>query len=193
MQILKDTAIGAGLGGGLGLGGKYVAKPIIDKIAKSKVAKPQPQVTKEVKAEVVEQPIKQVEEVVESVPQQIEQPKVNLNTLKSNIRANKFEQANMKNYYVVNKGKKGFHSTLADPISRDIELSRREFNNIVTEISKNPEKLNDSAYKADLENRVQQIVDKTYEKQAVKALSEIKREMKAQERVSEQLDSDFIN
>lgn len=56
MQTLKDTAIGAGLGGALGLGGKYIAKPIIDKFAKSKVAKPQPQVTKEVKAEVVEQP-----------------------------------------------------------------------------------------------------------------------------------------
>ena len=55
-QLLTDIAIGAGLGGGLGLAGKYVAKPIIDKIAKSKVAKPQPQVTKEVKAEVVEQP-----------------------------------------------------------------------------------------------------------------------------------------
>lgn len=68
-QLLTDIAIGAGLGGALGLGGKYVAKPIIDKIAKIKVAKPQPQVTKEVKAEVVEQPIKQVEEVVENVPQ----------------------------------------------------------------------------------------------------------------------------
>ena len=45
----------------------------------------------------------------------------------------------------------------------------------------------------DAEQLMQQIVDKTYEKQAVKALSEIKREMKAQERVSEQLDSDFIN
>ena len=55
-QLLTDIAIGAGLGGALGLGGKYVAKPIIDKIAKSKVVKPQPQVTKEVKAEVVEQP-----------------------------------------------------------------------------------------------------------------------------------------
>ena len=31
-QLLTDIAIGAGLGGGLGLAGKYVAKPIIDKI-----------------------------------------------------------------------------------------------------------------------------------------------------------------
>lgn len=137
-------ATGGLLGGAL-LGGfapvaiKGVEK-VVGKMAKPK---PQPQVTKEVKAEVVEQ------------------PKVNLNTLKSNIRANKFEQSNMKDYYTVNKGKKGFNSTLTDPVSRDIELSQREFNNIITEISKNPEKLNDSAYMADLENRVQQIVDKT--------------------------------
>ena len=155
-------ATGGLLGGAL-LGGfapvaiKGVEK-VVGKIAKPK---PQPQVTKEVKAEVVEQPVKQVEEVVESVPQQTEQPKVNLNTLKSNIRANKFEQSNMKDYYTVNKGKKGFNSTLTDPVSRDIELSQREFNNIITEISKNPEKLNDSVYMADLENRVQQIIDKT--------------------------------
>ena len=38
-QLLADIGIGAGLGGALGLGGKYVAKPIIDKIAKGKVAK----------------------------------------------------------------------------------------------------------------------------------------------------------
>ena len=72
MQTLKDTAIGAGLGGALGLGGKYVAKPIIDRVAK-RVAKPQ--VAKEVIEEVqptlqvVEQPIQQVDEVVE--PQQL--------------------------------------------------------------------------------------------------------------------------
>lgn len=141
--------------------GNVLTKEITVGKPKTQVVKPQPQVTKEVKAEVVEQPIKQVKEVVESVPQQIEQPKVNLNTLKSNIRANKFEQSNMKDYYTVNKGKKGFSSTLADPVSRDMELSQREFNNIITEISKNPEKLNDSAYMVDLENRVQQIVDKT--------------------------------
>ena len=72
-QLLTDIAIGAGLGGGLGLAGKYVAKPIIDKIAKSKVAKPQLQVTKEVKAEVVEQPkvAKQLDEVI---PEQVVQP-----------------------------------------------------------------------------------------------------------------------
>lgn len=52
MQTLKDTAIGAGLGGALGLGGKYIAKPIIDKIAKGKVTKAKPQVNQEV----VEQP-----------------------------------------------------------------------------------------------------------------------------------------
>ena len=151
MQTLKDTAIGAVLGGGLGLAGKYVAKPIIDKIAKSKVAKPQ--VAKEVIEEV--QPTPQVVEEV------TEQQKTNLNTLKSNIRTNKFEQSNMKDYYVVGKGKKGYKSTLADPISRDTELSQREFNKIITEISKNPEKLNDSAYVNELENRVQKIIDNT--------------------------------
>lgn len=146
---LTDAGIGLVGGAGLGAIGGKIATNVgktgqrIKNIEAKQLAKKQPQVTKEVKAEVVEQ------------------PKVNLNTLKSNIRANKFEQSNMKDYYVVNKGKKGFHSTLADPISRNIELSQREFNNIITEISKNPEKLNDSAYMADLENKVQQIVDKT--------------------------------
>lgn len=78
MQTLKDTAIGAGLGGALGLGGKYIAKPIIDKIAKSKVTKAKPQVNQEVVEQPVQQiddvieetvPIQQVDEVVESVPQ----------------------------------------------------------------------------------------------------------------------------
>lgn len=154
-QLLTDIAIGAGLGGGLGLAGKYVAKPIIDKIAKSKVAKPQPQVAKEVKAEVVEQPIKQIEEVVENIPQQ----KVNLNTLKSNIRANKFEDKKIET--IKHRYKNAYYTTNADPVNADFIKSEREFNNIITEISKNPEKLNDSAYMADLENRVQQIVDKT--------------------------------
>ena len=68
-QLLADIGIGAGLGGALGLGGKYIVKPIIDKIAKGKVTKAKPQVNQEV----VEQPIQQVDEVVESVPQQVEQ------------------------------------------------------------------------------------------------------------------------
>ena len=152
-QLATDIGLGAATGGLLGLGGKYVAKPIIDKIVKSKVAKPQQQVAKEVIEEV--QPAQQVVEEV------TEQPKTNLNTLKSNIRANKFEQSNMKDYYAIVKGKNGYKSTLADPISRDTELSQREFNKIITEISKNPEKLNDSAYVNELENRVQKIIDNT--------------------------------
>lgn len=164
-QGLVEGGIGIVGGGLLGAGAgklertlrsKDIAKrratPLADRMTE---AKPQ------VNQEVIEQPIQQVEEVVESVPQQTEQPKVNLNTLKSNIRTNKFEQSNLKDYMVVGKGKKGYKSTIADPISYDIENSQREFNKIITEISKNPEKLNDSAYMADLENRVQQIVDKT--------------------------------
>lgn len=67
-QLLADIGIGAGLGGALGLGGKYIAKPIINKIAKGKVTKAKPQVSQEV----VEQPIQQVDEVVESIPQQVD-------------------------------------------------------------------------------------------------------------------------
>ena len=156
-QLLADIGIGAALGGALGLGGKYIAKPIINKIAKSKVTKAKPQVNQEV----IEQPIQQVDEVVESVPQQTEQSKANLNTLKSNIRANKFEQGNLKDYMVVDKGKKGYKSTIADPISYDVENSQRDFNKIITEISKNPEKLNEAGYLDELENRVQQIIDRT--------------------------------
>ena len=156
-QLLADIGIGAGLGGALGLGGKYIAKPIINKIAKGKVTKAKPQASQEV----IEQPIQQVDEVVESMPQQTEQPKANLNTLKSNIRANKFEQGNLKDYMVVGKGKKGYKSNIADPISYDIENSQRDFNKIITEISKNPEKLNDAGYLDELENRVQQIIDRT--------------------------------
>ena len=156
-QLLADIGIGAGLGGALGLGGKYIAKPIINKIAKGKVTKAKPQVNQEI----IEQPIQQVDEVVESMPQQTEQPKANLNTLKSNIRANKFEQGNLNDYMVVGKGKKGYKSNIADPISYDIENSQRDFNKIITEISKNPEKLNDKVYLDDLQKRVQQIIDRT--------------------------------
>lgn len=181
-QLLADIGIGAGLGGALGLGGKYVVQPITKNIARriniakrratplADRVKPQPTqavdevmetVKPQVSQEVIEQPIQQVDEVVESMPQQTEQPKVNLNTLKSNIRANKFEQGNLKDYMVVGKGKKSYKSTIADPISYDIEKSQRDFNKIITEISKNPEKLNDKVYLNDLQNRVQQIIDRT--------------------------------
>lgn len=69
-QLLADIGIGAALGGALGLGGKYIAEPIINKIAKGKVTKAKPQVSQEV----VEQPIQQVDEVVESVPQGTKKP-----------------------------------------------------------------------------------------------------------------------
>ncbi len=181
-QLLADIGIGAGLGGALGLGGKYIVQPIAKNIVRrTNIAKrratpladrvkPQPTqavdevmetVKPQVSQEVVEQPIQQVDEVVESIPQQIEQPKINLNTLKSNIRANKFEQGNLKDYMVVGKGKKGYKSTIADPISYDIEKSQRDFNKIITEISKNPEKLNEAEYLNELEKRVQEIVDRT--------------------------------
>lgn len=151
-QLLADIGIGAGLGGALGLGSKYIAKPIIDKIAKGKV-KVQPQAT---------QAVEEVAEVIpENIASEVTQPKVNLNTLKSNIRANKFEKGNLKDYMVVNKGKKGYKSTIADPVSYDIENSQRDFNKIITEISKNPEKLNEAGYLDELENRVQKIIDNT--------------------------------
>lgn len=45
----------------------------------------------------------------------------------------------------------------------------------------------------DAERLMQELVDRTYDKQAVKALSAIRKEMKSKAKVSEQLDSDFIN
>ena len=70
-QLLADIGIGAGLGGALGLGGKYIAKPIIDKIAKGKVTKAKPQVNQEA----IEQPIQQIDDVIEeTVPiQQVDE------------------------------------------------------------------------------------------------------------------------
>lgn len=53
--------------------GNVLSKEITVGKPKPQVAKPQPQVAKEVKAELVEQPIKQVEGVVESVPQQLDE------------------------------------------------------------------------------------------------------------------------
>lgn len=170
----KQLAIDTGLGAGLGLGGKLLIDKAIQPIAKNiarrtniakrratpladRMTEAKPQVNQEI----IEQPIQQVDEVVESIPQQTEQPKVNLNTLKSNIRANKFEQGNLKDYMVAGKGKKGYKSTIADPISYDVENSQRDFNKIITEISKNPEKLNEAGYLDELENRVQQIIDRT--------------------------------
>lgn len=71
---LTDTAIGTVGGGALGtLGGKITTNvgktgKRIKNIEAKQLAKKQPKVTKEVKAELVEQPIQQVDEVVESVP-----------------------------------------------------------------------------------------------------------------------------
>lgn len=170
----KQLAIDTGLGAGLGAGGKLLIDKAIQPIAKNiarrtniakrratPLADRMTEVKPQVNQEVVEQPIQQADRVIESAPQQTEQPKINLNTLKSNIRANKFEQGNLNDYMVVGKGKKGYKSTIADPISYDIENSQRDFNKIITEISKNPEKLNDKAYLDDLQNRVQQIIDRT--------------------------------
>lgn len=182
-QLATDIGLGAATGGLLGLGGKYVVGPLVKNISRrvniakrratplaDRMTEVKPQVSQEVVEQPIQQiddvieetvPIQQVDEVVESVPQQTEQPKVNLNTLKSNIRTNKFEQGNLKDYMIVNKGKKGYKSTIADPISYDIEKSQRDFNKIITEISKNPEKLNESGYLDELEKRVQEIVDRT--------------------------------
>ena len=164
-QGLVEGGIGTVGGGLLGAGTGKLERTLRAKdIAKRRttpLADRMTEVKPQVSQEVVEQPIQQVDEVVESMPQQTEQPKVNLNTLKSNIRANKFEQGNLKDYMAVGKGKKGYKSTIADPISYDIEKSQRDFNKIITEISKNPEKLNDEAYLDDLQNRVQQIIDRT--------------------------------
>lgn len=73
---LTDTAIGTVAGGALGaLGGKITTNvgktgKRIKNIEAKQLAKKQPQVTKEVKAELVEQPIQQIDEVVEQ-PQQL--------------------------------------------------------------------------------------------------------------------------
>lgn len=115
------------------------------------VSKPKPQVAKEVIEEV--QPTQQVIEEV------TEQPKINLNTLKSNIRANKFEDKKIET--IKHRYKNAYYTTNADPVNADFIKSEREFNNIITEISKNPEKLNDNAYVNELENRVQKIIDNT--------------------------------
>ena len=164
-QGLVEGGIGLVGGGLLGAGAGKLERTLRAKdIAKRRatpIAERMTEVKPQVNQEVVEQPIQQVDELAESVPQQTEQPKINLNTLKSNIRANKFEQGNLNDYMVVGKGKKGYKSTIADPISYDIEKSQRDFNKIITEISKNPEKLNDEAYLDDLQNRVQQIIDRT--------------------------------
>ena len=190
-ENLKDIAIGTAVGGALGgIAGKVGSKleriqrakdiakrrqtPVIDRMTEEQLDRYTEKLWGNTPKEVVEQPIQQiddvieetvpiqqVDEVVESVPQQTEQPKINLNTLKSNIRANKFEQGNLKDYMVVNKGKKGYKSTIADPISYDIENSQRDFNKIITEISKNPEKVEDISYVEDLENRVKEILNRT--------------------------------
>ena len=77
-QLLADIAIGAGLGGALGLGGKYVVQPIAKNIARrtniakrraTPLAERMTEAKPQVSQEVVEQPIQQVDEVVESVPQ----------------------------------------------------------------------------------------------------------------------------
>ncbi|MGN1153584.1 MAG: hypothetical protein ACI4S3_06110 [Candidatus Gastranaerophilaceae bacterium] len=187
-QLATDIALGSVTGGLLGLGGKYIVSPIVKNISRrADIAKrrstplaermteeqldniqniQQPQIVEEVTPQVTKETVEKV--TPQAVEETIEQPKINLNTLKSNIRNNKFEQSNMKDYYAITKGKKGYKSTLADPISYDMELSQREFNKIITEISKNPEKLNDEVYVADLVKRVQDIVDRTpygYEKE----------------------------
>ena len=131
---LTDAGIGLVGGAGLGAIGGKIATNVgktgqrIKNIEAKQLAKKQPQVTKEVKAEVVEQPIKQVEEVVENIPQQ----KVNLNTLKSNIRANKFEDKKIET--IKHRYKNAYYTTTADPVNADLIKSEREFNNIITEM-----------------------------------------------------------
>lgn len=77
-QLLADIGIGAGLGGALGLVGKYAILPVAKNIARrtniakrratplaDRMTEAKPQASQEV----IEQPIQQVDEVVESVPQ----------------------------------------------------------------------------------------------------------------------------
>lgn len=95
-QLLADIGIGAGLGGALGLGGKYIVQPIAKNIARriniakrratplADRIKPQPTqavdevaeaIKPQVNQEVVEQPIQQIDDVIEeTVPiQQVDE------------------------------------------------------------------------------------------------------------------------
>lgn len=142
---LQGAAIGATAGGAVGATtGKLAQNARATEIAEKKLKKA-----------LTNKP------VVNAKPIQEVENKVNLSSLKSNILSNKFETGNLKDHMVINKGQKGFKASIADQLSYDTEVSQREFNKIISEISQNPEKLRDSLYLSELENKVQKIVDRT--------------------------------
>lgn len=100
-------------------------------------------------------------EVTENLNEQpletVQPKKETLSTIKSDIKANKFDKKNLEVYKGTKQGK--FFTKSLDSLENDSIKSEREFNNIIDEISNNTDKLNDSNYLKDLETRVQNLLD----------------------------------
>lgn len=83
---------------------------------------------------------------------------LNLNNIKKNIKANQFAKKNLQTVKGVNRKGQVWSQVLQNEDNGVIQ-SERQFNDIINEMSKNPEKLRNSNYIQDLENRIQKIID----------------------------------
>ena len=70
------------------------------------------------------------------------------------------ENVNLNNSMTTNKSKNGFYKTVTDPVGYDMEKTSRDVNDILKEIKKNPEIVNDADKMADLENRLNNTLEK---------------------------------
>jgi hypothetical protein len=83
---------------------------------------------------------------------------LNLNDVKKNIRANQFDKRNLQTVKGVNRRGIVWSKVLQNEDNGVIQ-SERQFNDIINEMSKNPEKLRNSNYVQDLENRIQKVIN----------------------------------
>ena len=80
--------------------------------------------------------------------------------LKNNIKNNQFEPRKLQTVKGVNRKGKVWTHTLENEENGVIN-AERDFNNIINEISNNTQKVNDTPYLQDVENRIQNIIDKS--------------------------------
>lgn len=81
-----------------------------------------------------------------------------LRNLKDNIRNNQFEKKNLQVIHGSN-GKGGTWTNVLQNEDNAITLAEREFNNIIDEIAKNPQRINDTPFINNAEARIQKIID----------------------------------
>lgn len=82
-----------------------------------------------------------------------------LNDLKNNIKSNKFDKKNLQVTH--NASRKGTFTTVLENEDNAVIQAEREFNNIISDIAKDPKKVSDAKYIEEVETKIQDIINRS--------------------------------